>query len=120
MMREIRDGINVTIYDNPARSCAEIYIYELLPNDKIGVVEPMELVFTEKERGTSMEPSMTIPYLRGGWSEFLQRFQEAISKHGIKLEEESVTKGKLIATQKHLEDMRKTVFKKLKLLEVKE
>lgn len=40
----------------------------------------------------------------------LQALANALSKRGIKTNADSIAEGKLLATEKHLEDMRKIVF----------
>ncbi len=51
-------------------------------------------------------PTMALPI---GVSE---KLFESLSKRGIKTTDAGVTEGKLVATEKHLEDMRRLVFSK--------
>lgn len=54
-------------------------------------------------------PTMILPQNR--LNEVLRAFSEAVREKGFGYETESTAKGKLEATEKHLEDMRRLVFK---------
>ena len=58
---------------------------------------------TQVEGEDSAKPLFIIP--TNMVNEFMLAFVDALNKQGIKPEEDSVIKGKLIATEKHLGDM---------------
>ena len=56
-----------------------------------------------------VSPSFRLNGISG--NEFLKEMAERAAERGIKLESDLKREGKLEATEKHLEDMRKIVFK---------
>lgn len=75
--------------------------------------ETGEAVETERVNNSEMKlddiaPTMILPQNR--LNEILQAFTEAVRERGFGYENESTAKGKLEATEKHLEDMRRLVF----------
>lgn len=74
--------------------------------DKIAVVEPMELKFTETAEGAFLtQPSLRIPYHMAPG--FFKALAEVMDKEGIKTENDHKIQGLLEATKFHLQDMRK-------------
>ena len=76
--------------------------------------ETGEAVETERVNNLDMNlddiaPTMILPQNR--LNEVLRAFSEAVREKGFGYETESTAKGKLEATEKHLEDMRRLVFK---------
>ncbi len=59
------------------------------------------------------KPFMIIPMQMA--ESFLLGFTKALAGMGIRTENEHKTEGRLEATEKHLEDMQKIVFKQLKI-----
>ena len=116
-MYKSRQGYNVLIAEKPEMLGYDIYIY-LKNGDEILMAKPLkDLEFVKHEKYVKGKPTLC---LYGSQRYILQELSEAINEIGIRPEEESITKGKLIAIEKHLEDMRKIVFKKLIILEGKD
>lgn len=90
----------------------DIFIVRDDHNGQRWIAKPMVLEWVKHEHGISEDPSLSIHQNVEG--EFLKALTDAISEKGIKPESDSKLEGKLIATEKHLEDMRTLVFKKTK------
>lgn len=82
-------------------------------NGPYRVVKPLQLVIEELEESEIIEPTFRLP--RQEMYDFLQSMADMAEKMGIKttkqLTQEQKYEGKLEATEYHLEDMRKLVFK---------
>ena len=87
----------------------DIYVFEKDRQDrKYYVAKPMTLDFVPEERKDGHKlinpPTMTLE--RHQADDFLKAFAKALSEIDVKLEPDSVLKGKLDASLYHLEDMR--------------
>ncbi len=102
----------------------EIYTQEVFERDSIKIYfilrrngktslgninERGRVVFSEinPEESVEEKPTMIIDYYY--FKIFGKAILKVLDKHGIKPEEESFTKGKLLATEYHLEDLRKII-----------
>ncbi len=75
----------------------------------ISICKPMKMEFIEVPSGQTVEPSLHIPEYAS--NEFVKAIQEELDKNGIKTESELTIIGELRAKDKHLQDMRRLVFK---------
>lgn len=73
------------------------------------VCKPMEMQFEKRSPGERVEPSLSMGLDLG--QEFCRAIQEELAKKGVKSDNELTMQGELKAVQKHLQDMRKLVFK---------
>jgi hypothetical protein len=96
----------IRIIDNPIKINRDIYIFRRQGN-KYQILTQEGLI--EKNEGDSIDekPIMELT------PEQLQAFSDELSNVGYK-PQKGFMEGKLEATEKHLEDMRKLVFKELK------
>lgn len=86
----------------------EFYFFDNGPNSR-SVAKPMELIFEKVEDGKEYEPSLRIPdYLA---SSFLKAVAAALDENGVRPPSVDRIEGEMEATRRHLEDMRKLVFK---------
>lgn len=90
-----------------------LYLYCKMQNGKVGYIQGETI--TEIEEG-SVEIPATL-YIES--EEMAQAILEAFSKQGIKLDK-GHAEGKLEATEKHLEDMRRLVFKEPKVINIEQ
>lgn len=78
---------------------------------KILLAKPVELVFEKVNPCEFNDPTLKVSgYVA---NDFLQAFQDALSKRGIKTDNDHKLQGTLEATKYHLEDLRKIVFKSI-------
>lgn len=79
----------------------------------LNVKENGEVIVTEKkhEYGMILDMKPTMILLESETRELIAAFVEHARQEGLKFNTESKAEGKLEATEKHLEDMRKLVFK---------
>lgn len=93
-----------------------LYLYEQ-SGDRIRVAKPVMFELGEYQNGaTTFEPTMAFPRMHG--DEFLKSLAEEIAKIGIRpdfeIRREAGLEGKLKATERHLQDFRRLVFRKEK------
>lgn len=114
----IKENSRLHIVDDYATMTCKIYLVEIrgmqefligydgehLVSQVIGEVEPISKNYI---------PLLQIPLLMK--STLLYHFANAAKENNIRREDDSVTEGKLIATNKHLEDMRQITSKLLKM-----
>lgn len=92
------------IRENPVNNCAEIWIIDTGYRDTISLAQPIKLLFKPvKEGDVFSKPTLKIPRS----NEFFQSMMKELENLGIQSEDELTIKGKLSATQYHLEDLRK-------------
>ena len=91
----------------------DLYIFYKAPNGKIGYVVSGNII-KEIERGDSIDIPPTL-HIEG--EEMAKAILEVFSNQGIKIDK-GHTEGKLEATEKHLEDMRRLVFEEPKVINV--
>ena len=95
------DNWKIKITDVGYKMERDIYIYYKMFGDKIGVLHGD--VIDTFNGGDVIKPSLSLP------PEALQEFANALDALGFK-PQQGFIQGKLEATEKHLEDMRKLVF----------
>lgn len=78
-------------------------------NRELYVAKPMELVFERLERGTPKQATLTLPTFMA--EPLLRAFADMLHHEQIKPTQQSFIEGELVATKKHLEDMRMFVLK---------
>ncbi len=100
----------------------KVYIQKEIYSDSIGILfaeekngkryiaKPVQLEFTEYDIDTSTEPTIRISHFLA--PDFLKALAEALDKEQIKTENDFKIQGLLEATKRHLEDMRRLVFKR--------
>lgn len=81
-----------------------VFIYMEKPDGSVDILQDNKVVSVK--RGAIEKPSLILQ------NDLLQALFEALSSSGMKLPDTSLIAGKLIATEKHLEDMRTLVFNK--------
>ena len=100
----------ISIVENWRTGGLDLYIFIRQGGKIMFLIDATRGVFEEKQEGVAVEkPSLTLP--RGVAQTLLQK----LTQHGVKPKDAGMTEGKLIATEKHLEDMRKVVFNQLKI-----
>ena len=77
-------------------------------NGKLFLAKPVKLEYEEmdEQQQSNMEPTLRLH------PDVAQDLVQAFNDVHIRPDKESITEGKLVATEKHLEDMRKLVFNK--------
>lgn len=94
-------------FDNhPAYDQVRIFLVGEDANGKKSLCKPMEMIFEEVNPGLIQEPTLTVSGFMS--REFLPALANALAEAGYR--HESTDKGELLATKKHLEDMRKMAF----------
>lgn len=99
------------IKDSWANNAVELLIYREAEGGV--VVAEIEATITDKKYGELdpiSKPSLVLS--RDIARTLLPSLLDALSKRGIKLPDQSFGEGKLVAIEKHLEDMRSLVFTK--------
>lgn len=96
--------IEAKIYQEPVTGEINIAFVDR-KGDKLYVVQPVELVLKEYQRGERIEPTIKVDYLYA--QEFLKALAEALDKNGIKTDKDAKIEGTLEATRRHLDDLRK-------------
>ena len=94
----------IKLKDRPAQYFTDIFIFRRGSNNKTilyGIKDDSIVEEKEFDLGESVPPTITIP------TDLVPILLVAITKKGIKMPEESFTKGKLEATENHLGDLRK-------------
>lgn len=81
--------------------------------DKCG--EDVCLKFGTEDQAGKYLPPPTFSIPRTHREQFFKAVSDYMNAHKINTESESTSKGKLIATEKHLEDMRKITMSMLKI-----
>ena len=95
---------------NDARNDRTEFLFCEVRNGKLFIAKPIEpLEFHEHEEFKIIDPTFTVSNLQA--IPMLQAFAETLDKQGIKTDKDAKIQGTLEATNKHLEDMRKLVFK---------
>lgn len=100
----------IHINDMPWLGVTQIWFSIMNPDGSRSICEPMEMKFTRYEPGIANPEKASLTIGSYVSYNFLKGLANALDKKGIKPESDSFTQGKLIATEKHLEDMRKIVF----------
>lgn len=90
----------IQILDNPAQLTRRIYIFRKLSDNRIEMLGGEVL----DSQGVVSKPTLEL------LPEALQAFADALNELGIR-PQKGFLEGKLEGTEKHLEDMRKLVFK---------
>lgn len=93
----------ISIQRLPGRTTLALYIFRRGHNGKTEVVQGNDTIVTFDE-GQDFEPTITL------FPEMLSVLMKELSEYGVRLPEQSFIEGKLYATDKHLEDMRRLVF----------
>lgn len=93
----------VKIVDVGYKVSKEIFIFRRLPNGKTEILQEGGVITSDY--GVAPKPTIEL------YPEMLQELANELSNSGFK-PKEGYMEGKLLATEKHLEDMRKIVFKK--------
>lgn len=101
-MDELKIKLNKAVYDDDV----EIYI---AGTDNEKKVIATGLAFKERSLGEMAEPCMRINNVTA------QKFMDELWDCGLRPTEGKGSAGSLKATEKHLEDMRKIAFNKLKI-----
>lgn len=99
------DGFFVKMQRNVYNSCVDIVIGQR-GRSTTSIVKPIQMVFEEiKDNYQIVEPSLRLTH----WvaEPFLKAFADMLHQENIKPTTQSFIEGELIATKKHLEDMRK-------------
>ena len=74
------------------------------------IAKPIELEFIEYDGAAKAEPTLVLDRFLA--PKFLKALAEALDKEGVKTENDYKLQGILEATKKHLEDMRRLVFRR--------
>lgn len=96
----------VQIHNNPGYMKNVIYLWRRMPGGTEFLTHKGEVV-TVQEGALDRDV-----YFAEMDDEQLQQLANAIANHGVRTTNDSKNEGLLEATNKHLEDMRKLVFKK--------
>lgn len=96
---------NVEINDNHATTFKNVWIYMRRPDGSDDILQSDGVTIKNIKHGAPMEPTMKLS------PETLEAFFNALSRKGFTPPKASHTEGKLEATERHLKDMRKLVFK---------
>jgi len=99
----------VFIDDNPSYISKRIFI-TFKQDGKRWIAKPVELTFEEMKSGEIHKPTLDIPDA----DELLEALAIALNKAKVQLPDKPFIEGKMVATEKHLEDMRNLVFKEKK------
>ena len=97
------ENYEVRIREKPGTLLQEIFIISKRFDGKIGLLRQKEngdLVDECFDRGAAIPPSLVLP------ENVISVMMVAFAEKGYKLPEESFTKGKLVATENHLKDLR--------------
>lgn len=88
-----------------------LYIYRDIDHQKREFITKGGLEVETQDKTSSIDKDVTFARIL---PEQLQQLQDEIAQLGVQPKSNSVNEGKLIATEKHLDDMRKLVFKRKK------
>lgn len=106
------DGLRINVSTRPGTFIDDVYIYAEAPNDKVAVygLENGQAFTKLYDRGDADIPP-TFSADHRVVVAIVAAFAENAKKLGIPEPTKEYANGKLEATEKHLEDMRKLVFK---------
>jgi len=99
----------VYIRVSPIEDSYELYLVDIVEGKQY-VAKPMDLVWIQVHPGEEYIATLKVPARIG--VELFKAMKGAITKQGIKTDDENMLKAELKATKYHLQDMRKLVFKK--------
>ena len=93
----------------PNGATAKIYAFEKSGADQISYhydIETKRMVATTIPYDEAVDPTPMLEMPHGMFSDFVKAITEYASERGIKTENENLLRGKLEATEKHLDDLR--------------
>jgi hypothetical protein len=103
------ENIKVRIYKDPLTDMVKIGVFAKNGDGKRLIAKNIDLVFEPIGECEVVKP--TIELSNEFAYDFLQALTDALNNEGYVPKEKSFLEGKIEATEKHLEDMRKLVFK---------
>lgn len=113
-------ALEIHIEEDYTMYTKKIWVMERMGNDivyynidKKGEIVENRMTPNDMPGSDKFKPFMVMPRQFG--EAFLLEFTKALTNMGIRTENEHKTEGKLEATEKHLSDMQKIVFKQLKI-----